>query len=102
MNVPRAFISAKVKKWLYYFQKDGPSPILTRSNWSKSSHLRSIKKSFVVVVKIDDDSEVVIKSCDSFEEAQELADLCTGRINGGDEDGSGAAADDDFEDDDSW
>ena len=53
------------------------------------------KKSFVVVVKIDDDSEVVIKSCDSFEEAQELSDLCTGRINGGEGVGSDDA-DDDF------
>lgn len=62
------------------------------------------KKSFVVVVKIDDDSEVVIKSCDNFEEAEALAMLCTDRINGGDEDGAGGddAGDDDFDDDDSW
>lgn len=61
------------------------------------------KKSFVVVVKIDDDSEVVIKSCDNFEEAEALAMLCTDRINGDNEDASGDdAGDDDFDDDDSW
>jgi hypothetical protein len=65
------------------------------------------KKSFVVVVKIDDDSEVVIKTCQTSEEAIELSDLCTARINdpesgnegaGG---GAGTAAEED-EDDDSW
>lgn len=58
------------------------------------------KKSFVVVVKIDDDSEVVIKTCSTFDEAVELADLCSDRINGIDSDD--VDGEDDLDDDDSW
>ena len=68
---------------------------------SKGKHIHL----FVVVVKIDDDSEVVIKTCGTFEEAVELADLCTDRINGSDSDddaGYDDADDDDLDDDDSW
>lgn len=67
------------------------------------------KKSFVVVVKIDDDSEVVIKTCQTSEEAIELSELCTARINdpesvdeGTSGDVGSTAAEEEDEDDDSW
>lgn len=39
------------------------------------------KQLFVVAVKLDDDSELMIKNCTSEDEAIELADLCTNLVN---------------------
>ena len=47
------------------------------------------KRLFVVSIKLDDDSELMIKNCASEDEAIELADSCTDLINnseGGDDD----------------
>ena len=54
------------------------------------------KKSFVVVVKIDDDPRSLLR----IPSKRLRTSVCVPSTNGGDEDGSGAAADDDFEDDD--
>ena len=39
------------------------------------------KQLFVVAVKLDDDSELMIKNCTSEDEAVQLADHCTDLIN---------------------
>ena len=39
------------------------------------------KQLFVVAVKLDDDSELMIKNCTKEDEAIELADHCTDLIN---------------------
>ena len=53
------------------------------------SNLRG-KQLFVVAVKLDDDSELMIKNCTSEDDAIELADHCTDLINNA-ENGVGAA-----------
>ena len=45
------------------------------------------KQLFVVSIKLDDDSELMIKNCASEDEAIELADSCTDLINSADSDG---------------
>ena len=39
------------------------------------------KHVFVVAIKLDDDSELIIKSCSSKEEAETLANQCADLIN---------------------
>ena len=53
------------------------------------SNLRG-KQLFVAAVKLDDDSELMIKNCTSEDDAIELADHCTDLINNA-ENGVGAA-----------
>ena len=55
------------------------------------------KQLFVVSIKLDDDSELMIKNCASESEAIELADHCTDLINAA-EDGD-ADSDDDSDSD---
>ena len=55
------------------------------------------KQLFVVSIKLDDDSELMIKNCSSEDEAIELADHCTDLINAA-EDGD-ADSDDDSDSD---
>ena len=51
------------------------------------------KKLFVVAVKLDDDSELMIKNCTSQDEAVELAEHCTDLINNPENGVSAAGAD---------
>ena len=51
------------------------------------------KQLFVVAVKLDDDSELMIKNCTSQEDAIQMADHCTDLINNA-ENGVGAPAED--------
>ena len=62
------------------------------------------KRTFVVIVKLDDDSELMIKTLSSVEEAYALADQCSDLINSaeGDDDFSDDDEDDSDEDDDSF
>ena len=53
------------------------------------------KSSFVVIVKLDDDTELMIKTLTSAEDAYALADECADLINTSDNDDD----DDDFDDD---
>jgi len=55
------------------------------------------KQLFVVAVKLDDDSELMIKNCSSQDEAMELAEHCTDLINNAEND---EASDDDSDSDD--
>ena len=50
------------------------------------------KRTFVVIVKLDDDSELMIKTLGSAEDAYALADQCSDQINSAEEG-------DDFSDD---
>ena len=56
------------------------------------------KQSFIVLVKLDDDAELMIKTLENQEEALTLADECTNRLNSESDDDLGG--DDDFGDDD--
>ncbi|MAA79088.1 MAG: hypothetical protein CL916_07480 [Deltaproteobacteria bacterium] len=62
------------------------------------------KRTFVVIVKLDDDSELMIKTLSSVEEAYALADQCSDLINSaeGGDDFSDEDEDDSDEDDDSF
>ena len=60
------------------------------------SNLRG-KLLFVVTVKLDDDSELMIKNCTSEDDAIELADHCTDLINNA-ENGDDSAGDDESSD----
>ena len=62
------------------------------------------KRTFVVIVKLDDDSELMIKTLSSVEEAYALADQCSDLINSaeGGDDFSDDDEDDSDEDDDSF
>ena len=64
------------------------------------SNLRG-KQLFVVAVKLDDDSELMIKNCTTEEDAIQLADHCTDLINnaenGGDADSEEESSDWDSE-----
>ena len=62
------------------------------------------KRTFVVIVKLDDDSELMIKTLSSVEDAYALADQCSDLINSaeGDDDFSDSDEDDSDEDDDSF
>ena len=55
------------------------------------------KQLFVVEVKLDDDSELMIKNCTSEHDAIQLADHCTDLINAA-ENGEDAADDDESSD----
>ena len=57
------------------------------------SNLRG-KQLFVVAVKLDDDSELMIKNCTTEDEAIQLADQCTDLINNA-ENGGDADSDED-------
>ena len=56
------------------------------------------KQLFVVSIKLDDDSELMIKNCASEDEAIELADSCTDLINSADSDEDGDADSDEDSD----
>ena len=60
------------------------------------SNLRG-KEMFVVAVKLDDDSELMIKNCTNENDAIELADHCTDLINNA-ENGGDVADDDESSD----
>lgn len=61
------------------------------------------KQLFVVAVKLDDDSELMIKNCNSQDEAVELADHCTDLINNVENDDSeGGSAGADIEESSDW
>lgn len=62
------------------------------------------KRTFVVIVKLDDDSELMIKTLNSVDEAYSLADRCSDLINAaeGGDDFSDDDEDDSDEDDDSF
>lgn len=56
------------------------------------------KNLFVVSIKMDDDSELMIQNCTSAEEAEELANHCTDLINGGKGGASAASKEEDSSD----